>query len=138
MEEEVERMAAEAVELAAGLNLVFDYSEASVPAVEQAVAQLAEYATSLAAPAIDLTVQRFGCYLLEVGRRTYGGRLLWNEERAQPVLVVGEPQCRIAVMTWDKVRGRLAGDTADELSFFWAGFATRAKVKKAGTDVLVT
>ncbi len=138
MEEEVERMAAEAVELAAGLNLVFDYSEASVAAVEQAVGSLSEYAPTLAAPAIDLTVQRFGCYLLEVGRRTYGGRLQWNEEREQPVLVVGEPECRIAVMTWDKVRSRLGGELADELSFFWAGFASRAKAKKPGTDVLVT
>jgi hypothetical protein len=71
-----------------------------------------------------------------VGFKTFGGQFLWHEGRDQPVLVVGEPECRVAMITWDKVVGRLKGDKADSIPFFWQGFAERARERKPGTDVL--
>jgi hypothetical protein len=40
------------------------------------------------------------------------------------------------MITWDKVAGRLKGDKADSIPFFWQGFAERARERKPGTDVL--
>lgn len=134
---ETKRLAAEAVQLGGALGKTLDFSEASVDTVERLLAQIAPEFPHLSEAAQDLTIERFGCYLLEVGRKAFGGRLLWEPERQVPVLVVGEPDCRIAVITWDKVRARLAGDEADNIVFFWAGFATRAKKRTAGSDVLV-
>ena len=134
---ETKRLAAEAVQLATAMGKKLDYSEASIEVVEKLLAMIAPEFPHLSEAAQDLTVHRFGCYLLEAGLRTYGGRLLWEPDRQEPVLVVGEPDCRIAVMTWDKVRARLGGDEADNIVFFWAGFTTRAKKRAAGSDVLV-
>lgn len=86
---------------------------------------------------VTTLVQNFGCYILEVGRRAFGGRYLWHEGRDQPVLVVGEPDARVALLTWDKVRGRLGGDAADNILFFFQGFAEQARDATPGSDVLV-
>lgn len=135
---ETKKLAAEAVQLATALGKKLDYSEASVEVLERVLAAIAPEFPHLTPAAQDLTVERFGCYLLQVGLKAFGGQLQWEPERQVPVLVVGEPDCRIAVITWEKVRSRLTGDEADNIVFFWAGFATRAKKRAAGTDVLVT
>ncbi|MEO3924176.1 hypothetical protein ABGB07_10000 [Micromonosporaceae bacterium B7E4] len=51
-------------------------------------------------------------------------------------LVVGEPMFRVAMATWDKVKGRLSGDEADNIPFFHAGLARRARGSAEGGDVL--
>jgi hypothetical protein len=136
MDSETERLAAEAVDLAAAMGKVLDYTEASIPVVEEALQEVSVYLAEIPEAAQRLTAERFGCYLLVVGYRTFGGRTLWHEEREQPVLVVGEPDCRIAMVTWDKVLGRLRGDKADDIAFFWDGFAERARQREPGLDVL--
>jgi hypothetical protein len=77
-------------------------------------------------------VQYAGCYILEVARRAHGGTFYWHEARAQPVLVVGEPAYHVALLTWDRVRRRLAGDPADNIPFLYAGFAERVRRAVAG------
>jgi hypothetical protein len=98
--------------------------------------EASQYAAEMRDTEIDALVQLLGSYPLEVGRHEFGGRYLWNDERQQPTLVVGEPSCRIAMLTFDKVRGRLSGDEADNILFFYAGFATNARRAEPGTDVL--
>jgi hypothetical protein len=56
--------------------------------------------------------------------------------RNAPVLVVGEPAFRVALLTWDRVRARLSGDAADNIPFFYAGFAERVRQGEPGSDVL--
>jgi hypothetical protein len=136
MEEEIERMAAEAVDIAKAMKLTLDYSERSIPIVEQVLENVSEHLESLDEDARELSAQRFGCYLLMVGLKTFGGHFLWHEGRDQPVLVVGEPECRVAMITWDKVAGRLKGDKADSIPFFWQGFAQKARAREPGSDVL--
>jgi hypothetical protein len=113
-----------------------DYSEASLAVVEEMLGEAAEFAAAIDPAQTDGLVQQFGSYILEVGRREFGGRYLWHDEREQPVLVVGEPVYRVAMMTWDKVRGRLGGDSADNIPFFYAGFAERARTARPGDDAL--
>lgn len=42
----------------------------------------------------------------------------------------------VALMAGDKVRGRASGDEADDLPFFYAGFAQAADTAKPGTNSL--
>lgn len=113
-----------------------DYSEASLAMVEEMVVEAGRWLADLTPRQISTAVEDFGCYLLEVARREFGGRYQWHDGRNQPVLVVGEPAFRVALLTWDKVRGRLGGDAGDHLPFFYAGFAERVRQAAAGTDVL--
>jgi hypothetical protein len=113
-----------------------DYTEMSLSVVEDMLAEAAQYSEELEAGELTGLVQRFGSYMLEVGRREFGGRYLWSDEREQPVLVVGEPNFRIAIMAWDKVRGRVGGDEADNIPFFYSGFAERARNAVPGDDAL--
>ena len=61
---------------------------------------------------------------------------MWHEPHDQPVLVVGEPAFHVALMTWNKVRGRLGGDAADNLPFFYDGFAATARQAVPGRRVI--
>ena len=113
-----------------------DYSEASLAVVEEMLAEAGQWLSEMTPEQVTTLVQDLGCYVLEVGRREFGGRYQWHEGRDQPVLVVGEPSFRVAIITWDKVRGRINGDTGDNIPFFYAGFAGRARQAVPSTDVL--
>ena len=129
--------AADAVEASQALGGgALDYTEGSLAVVEEVLEQLAAARDELNETQLGTIAQEFGCYILEVGRREFGGRYCWFDQRDQPVLVVGEPAFRIAMITWDKVRGRLTGDKADNIPFFYAGFAGRARRAEPGDDAL--
>lgn len=137
VQDEIARAAENAVELCTSRGQgVLDYSEASLVVVEEMLAEAADWVAELTPDQLTTLVQDFGCYILEVGRREFGGRYLWHDGRDQPVLVVGEPAFRVAMLTWDKVRGRLKGDEGDNIPFHYAGFAGRARQGKPGDDVL--
>jgi hypothetical protein len=113
-----------------------DYSEASLAVVEEALAEAADWDDELKPEERQNFARSFGCYVLEVARRAFGGRYCWFERRDAPVLVVGEPVFRVALLTWDQVRGRLAGDRACNIPFLYAGFAERVRRAEPGTDAL--
>ncbi|MFV8607452.1 hypothetical protein ACNRDG_24540 [Ralstonia pseudosolanacearum] len=135
--QEVERLAAEAqADLNERAEGRLDFSEASLQVVEEMLAEAAQYRQGLGADVIEGLVTRLGCYILEVGRKQFGGTYSWLEERRQPVLVVREPEAHIALMTWDRVRGRISGDAGDNIPFFFEGFAQRVRTASSGTRAL--
>jgi hypothetical protein len=134
---EIARMAEEAVRLVKDrTGETLDFSEGSLAIVEATLDDASDYFASLPNENADKLAHWFGCYLLEVGRRNFGGVYLWFEQRDQPVLVVGEPEFHVAMITWDKVKGRLSGDTADNIPFFFAGFSQRVQNAEAGARTL--
>ncbi|RMI33615.1 hypothetical protein [Nocardia stercoris] len=115
---------------------VLDYSEASLAIVEDLLAEISSYAADMTEVEVQTLAECVGCYVLEVGRRACGGRYQWFDQREQPVLVVEGPGICIAMITWDRVRGRIKGDPGDNIPFFYAGFARRARAAEPGTDAL--
>ncbi|MBV9790965.1 MAG: hypothetical protein JOZ51_22415 [Chloroflexi bacterium] len=113
-----------------------DYSEGSLAVIEELLDEASNFAGDMSPEQLQGLSQDFGCYILEVARREFGGRYAWFEQRDQPVLVVGEPAFRVALLAWDKVKGRLSGDKADNIPFFYSGFAERARRATPGDDVL--
>jgi hypothetical protein len=135
--QDIANTAAQAVEMCRSRDgSKLDYSERSLTIVESTLADAADFAAEMTPDQLTTLSQDFGCYILEVARKEFGGRYYWFSRRDQPVLVVGEPAFRIALLAWDKVRGRLSGDEADNIPFFYAGFADRARRAKPGDDVL--
>jgi len=113
-----------------------DFSAASLAAVDEMLAEASAYVADLDEAVVTGLVQQVGCYVLEVGRRAFGGEYFWHEEGEQPILVVGEPHAHVALMTWSKVVGRLTGDEGDDIVFFFEGFAAKAAAPEPGTKVL--
>src|SRR5580698_9756963 len=135
--EQVARTAVNAVEMSEEMSYgVLDYSEPSLAILEQMAEDVARYFEDMTTDQRETASQQFGCYILEVGRRQFGGRYAWFEQRNQPVLIVGEPAFRVAMIAWDKVLGRLSGDSADNIPFFYSGFAERVRRAEPGTDAL--
>jgi hypothetical protein len=113
-----------------------DFSVASLAAVDEMLVEASAYVADLDESVVTGLVQQLGCYVLEVGRRAFGGEYFWHEEGEQPILVVGEPAAHVALMTWSKVVGRLTGDEGDDIVFFFDGFAAKAAAPEPGTKVL--
>ncbi len=136
LEQEVARAAERAVAMSEDRGgAVLDYSEASLAVLEEILDEASEYA--LSAKQTKILVEDLGSYVLEVARRNHGGVYQWFERRDQPVLVVGEPAFHVALLAWDKVRGRLAGDTADDIPFHYQGFAERVRKAQPNDRVLL-
>lgn len=113
-----------------------DGSVASLEVVDEMLVDVSEYVADLDEAVVTNLVQQLGCYVLEVGRRAFGGEYFWHEQGEQPVLVVGEPESHVALMTWSKVTGRITGDAGDDIVFFFDGFAARAAQPEPGSNVL--
>jgi hypothetical protein len=128
-----ERAVAALQERAAGR---LDWSVDSLKVVDEMLVEVAEYVADLDEAVVTNLVQQLGCYVLEVGRRAYGGEYFWHEEGEQPILVVGEPEAHVALMTWSKVTGRITGDAGDDIVFFFDGFAAQATSPEPGSNVL--
>lgn len=86
-----------------------------------------------ASEAIEAIIELVGCYILEVGYREHGGKFSWYEKGQQPVLIVGEPTFHVAMMAFDKVRGRVSGDRGDNIPFFYEGFRERVNGATPGS-----
>ena len=113
-----------------------DGSVESLKVVDEMLVEVSEYVADLDEAVVTNLVQQLGCYVLEVGRRAYGGEYLWHEQGEQPVLVVGEPDAHVGLMTWSKVTGRITGDAGDDIVFFFDGFAAKAAQPEPGSNVL--
>ena len=113
-----------------------DGSVDSLQVVDEMLVEVSGYVSDLDEAVVTSLVQQLGCYVLEVGRRAFGGEYFWHEEGEQPVLVVGEPDAHVALMTWSKVTGRITGDAGDDIVFFFDGFAAKAAAPEPGSDVL--
>jgi len=137
LQQEIQRLAAKAqADFNDRAEGKLDFSEASLQVVEEMLAEASTYRDELSPVAVEGIVTRFGCYILEVGRQQFGGTYSWLEERNQPVLVVGDADTHTAIATWNKVRGRLGGDTGDNIPFFFEGFAERVRNPASVTKAL--
>jgi hypothetical protein len=113
-----------------------DYSEKSLTTIEEMLEEASQYKNQMPKKDQEALVALIGSYILEVAHRTYGGKYKWSEQGDQPVLVVGEPKFHMAIMTFSKVRGRLSGDKADNIPFFYQGFSERVKAAVPSTKAL--
>jgi len=116
-----------------------DWSVQSLEVVDAMLVEVSAYVGELDEAVVTDLVQQLGCYVLEVGRRACGGQYFWHEQGEQPILVVGQPDAHVALMTWSKVTGRITGDADDaddDVVRFFDGFAAQAAQPEPGVDRL--
>ena len=113
-----------------------DYSPESLSIIEDMLAEASEFYNNLPSDQIESLSQLMGSYILYIGYKEHGGKFYWSDEKNQPVLVVGEPDFKIAIMSFSKVKGRLSGDEADNIPFFYDGFSKRVNRAVKGTNAL--
>ena len=98
---------------------VLDYSRESLAAVDAFIDIYFQQKVELPEQLVWLV----SCYVLEVGRREFGGRFLPGPEGDPIVLVIGEPGPTVGVMVFGKVVGRSVNGPEDNLPFFFSGIA---------------
>ena len=113
-----------------------DYSQSSLEIVEEMLAEASDFVIAMDKNKIDSLVEMFGCYILEVAHQEFGRKFLWHSQYRQPLIVVGQPDYRIAIITFNKVKNRLLGDKADNIPFFYSGFANAVRKAEVGSNTL--
>ncbi|EGM68970.1 hypothetical protein SOHN41_03035 [Shewanella sp. HN-41] len=81
----------------------------------------------------------YASYILNVAYKEYGGRFTlfqFNKEPV-PILIVGEPEYSIGILAHDKVEGRMNGDKADNIPFFYQGLVEHVRDAKKGEKIIV-
>lgn len=132
-EHEAKRLADLAVEAARQRpDSVLNFTPASLHIVDDMLAEAAARTPPLTAERRREVVEAFGCYVLEVARREFGGDYQWVRADGAPALVVGDPEFQITLMTWARVKQRLTGDAAASITPFYQGFADRARAAAPG------
>ncbi len=117
-------------------NDALDYSESSLVAVEEILAEASDFIDETPSEQVDMLVRLLGSYVLEVGRREFGGIYYWHDARNQPVLVIGEPEYKIAILSFDTVRERLSGNESNSVPLYYEEVAKLARNAAPGDDVL--
>ena len=113
-----------------------DYSIESLSLFESMLDDASDFYNDMSADQVAGIAEFVGSYILYVAYKECGGQFYWSDKMNQPVLVVGEPDFKVAIATFDKVVGRLAGDQADNIVFFFNGFKDRVQHAEHGLDVL--
>ncbi|MGA0601494.1 hypothetical protein ACO2Q3_12395 [Caulobacter sp. KR2-114] len=113
-------------------NSVLNFTPESLRIVDDMLAEAAAHAPPLTDERKREVVQAFGCYVLEVARREFGGAYQWSDGDRGPMLVVGDPDFQISLVTWPRIAKRLGGDPAASLSAVYQGFADRARAAAPG------
>ncbi len=98
-----------------------DYSVKSLEVVDEMLDEASDFVDEMPPEHVSSLVNLMGSYILAVAHKEHGGNFYWNEEKDQPLLVVGEPDFKVALMAINKVRTRLQGDKADNIPFFYKG-----------------
>ena len=100
-------------------TIPLDMTEASMAGVETVLTDASDFVYDMPPENVDTLVELFGCYILQSAMEEFGGTFHWFQDRNQPVLMVGEPDFHVALITFDKVRGRLNGEEGDNIPFFY-------------------
>lgn len=113
-----------------------DYTEKSISVIELILSEMSEKSLMLSEEQVTMMTQEYGCYILFTAYKLYGGEFFWNNQHEQPMLIVGEPAAVIALLTWNKVKGRLVGDKADHIGYFFDEFSKEAAKPELGKHIM--
>lgn len=111
-----------------------DALDFSVKSIEILDLLLDEAADFLEGENLENFVPVAGCYLFEVARRNFGGTYYWNEQQNQPILVTGEPEYHVAIMTFEKVKDRMVNGEEDNLPYYFQGYVEAVERGKKQKD----
>lgn len=76
-----------------------------------------------------IMIVKIGAYIFEVARLNFGGRYCWYGDLSQPILVTGEPEFKMALLAFDKTKGRFEKGAEDNIPFFFEGYVQGVKNK---------
>lgn len=113
-----------------------DYSINSLELIDEILDDASDYAEEMAEGQLIWLQTAVGAYILEVARRKYGGQYYWYKKLEQVILVTGQPNFEISILTAEKVMARLKNGTEDNIPFFFQGYAERVESAKPGDKAI--
>jgi hypothetical protein len=114
-----------------------DFTKESLPHLEFVISDASDFVDALEPEQVDNLVNIFSSYILYVAYKEYGGQFSVVGKDAFPLLMIGEPIFFVGIMAHDKVNGRINGDKADNIPFFYQGLVEHVQSAKQGTKELL-
>lgn len=76
-----------------------------------------------------IMIIKIGAYVFEVARQNLGGIYYWYVPLNQPILVTGQPDFEMSLLTYEKVRNRFEKGVANNIPSFFEGYVEGVKNK---------
>jgi hypothetical protein len=114
-----------------------DFSEESLVLIDEIIEEASDFYPEMQEGQQQWIVSSVGSYIFEVARRNFGGKYFWFDQRAQPILVTGQPKFEIAIVAFDKVEGRLLNGAEDNIPYFFKGYSERVRNAKEGDQATI-
>ena len=112
-----------------------DFSINSLLLIDSFLEQTSKFYSTIEKDQIQAIISKTGCYIFEVARQNFGGKYFWYDKLNQPILVTGQPEFEMSLLTFEKVKGRLKNGIEDNIPFFFEGFIAGVKNKKSAMIV---
>ncbi len=113
-----------------------DYSEGSLVLLDELIEDFSDFADTDDRELVSDFTAQAGAYIFEVARRNFGGKYYWLDKLDQPILVTGQPNFEISLVAIDKVKMRIENGDADNIPFFFKGYADRVRQAKPGDKAM--
>ena len=119
--------------------LKVDYSRESLNSIENVLDDLSDITYEVDIELVGNAINLHASYILNVAYNEFGGRfsVIKRGNEVLPILIVGEPNFEVGIIAHDKVKGRINGDPADNIPFFYQGFVEHVESATPGKKVII-
>jgi hypothetical protein len=114
-----------------------DYSQQSLIVLDRLLDDYSQQWKDLSSEKKNEVVTNASSYILWVACRQYGGNFYWSEEEQQPVLVIGEPDYRVATMPQNKVSSRIEQGDSHNIIIYYRKIAESIQQATNNSNILV-
>lgn len=114
-----------------------DYSQQSLTVLDRLLVSFREIWNDMSDDDKTEVLTNISSYMLWVAKTQYNGNFYWSEKHAQPVLVIGEPDYRVAFMPQAEVKNSIEQDNAHPLAGFYRKISDELQKATPQTNILI-
>lgn len=115
-----------------------DYSVQSINVLDRLLCDITPNWGEMSADIKHEVITNASSYVLWVIKQQCGGSFYWSEQRLQPVLVIGEPNYRVALMAQDRVKNKVEKTDAPGIILLYRQVMDELQAAVSTTDILLS
>jgi len=112
-------------------NTILDYSVESLKSLDLLIEENSEFYKGADNETKRKMIIKIGSYIFEVARKNFGGQYYWYNRLDQPILVSGQPEFEMSLLSYEKVKGRFENGYEDNIPSFFEGYIEGIKKKSS-------
>ena len=114
-----------------------DYSQQSLVVIDRLLSEYTNDWKDMSIESQSELLTNASSYILWIAHQQYNGNFYWSEQYLQPVLVIGEPDYRIAFMLQDKIHNYIEKKDDQKISLLYRKIAEEQQRAIKDSNILI-